>query len=354
MHAFMTGRNALNQNRSSDYGALLVDFGAGTDGHRRQYNAMLAELFPLRRAPMGLRTLFTRGAVLVPQIEAAPLRFVLTSLVRAMLGLRTAGLLLRPLPTLHGKTLRLRAKRAALSALRRVPGVRVLTIIPFAAEPGQDRIAHGWIHDLQWWDQGLGCAADPVVASETARSLCEAAGSRLVCCAIGGQNRAKGFDRFAGFWAASDVLRESMLFAFAGKTSGDVSAAVRQFSQSGGFAIDRFASDAELAGFYDAADLIWCAYHPDYDQASGVLGRAFQNGVPAAVRAGSVAERLCRLAGHPHLSLDEGSAQEDLLDLPGRRDYSAVQALVQEYREHSLAVLAEALGITAADGQGIA
>lgn len=351
MHAFKTGRNALNRNRSSEFGTLLVDFGAGTDGHRGQYNAMLAELFPLRSEPMGMRALFTRGAVLVPQIEAAPLRFVLTSLVRAALELRTVGLLLRPLPALHGKSLRLRAKRAALSALRRLKSVRVLTIIPFAAEPEQNRIASGWIHDLQWWDQGLGCAADPAVASETARSVREAAGSRLVCCAVGGQNRAKGFDRFAGFWADSVELRAGMLFAFAGKASGDVSAVVRQFSQSGGFAIDRFASDAELAGLYDAADLIWCVYHPGYDQASGVLGRAFQRGVPAAVRAGSVAERLCQLAAHPHLSIDEASAPEDLLDLPARRDHAAVQALVQDYREHSLAVLAEALCITATNEQ---
>jgi hypothetical protein len=325
---------------------LLVDFEAGEDGHRGQYNAMLARLFRLSRARFSPAMLLARAPVLCPQIEAAPGRFALTCLARGLLGRRTVGLLLRPLPALRGTSLRLRFKRAMLKLLRRVPGAQVLTIVPFVVEPGFAAIAHGWIHDLQNWDMPLDPKAAPDPAAQALAGQIRArAQGRPVCCAIGRQVREKGFDRFAALHNADPALREAMLFAYGGKVSSDLAEAARGFAAAGGFALDRFVSDAELAGLYGAADLVWCVYAPDYDQASGVLGRAMQLGIPVAVRRGSVIARFCAAEAHPCIELDEDDDWQALAAIPPRLDPQLAWDRARSHGEVSLARLSAALGV---------
>lgn len=324
---------------------LLVDFGGGTDGHRGQYNAMLAALFTLRPAPFGPGVLRARQPVLVPQIEHAPALFLLTCLVRSLTGRRSVGLLLRPLPALEGKTLRLRLKRAMLRLLRRLPQSQVLTIIPFDVEPRFGTIASGWIHDLQNWDFALGSTVDPGESARVAQTLRAAAGDRRLVCALGGQSREKGFDRFAALWSRSGAVRDRYLFAFGGKVAPDLGEAAEQFAAAGGLAMNRFVSDPELFGHYAAADLVWCAYDPSYDQASGVLGRAMQAGVPVVVRAGSIVERLCHLAGHPCIVLSDADDGGLPADPPPRLARNAAQERACQQGRESLARLASALGV---------
>lgn len=324
---------------------LLVDFEAGEHGHRGQYNAMLARLFHIRRAGFTPAMLLARAPVLCPQIEAAPLRFAITSLVRGLLGRRTAGFLLRPLPALQGQSLRLRLKRAMLRLLRRTPGVQVLTIVPFAIEPGLAGIAHGWIHDLQNWDLQL--EGDPLAvpaAQALTRDIRARANGRPVCCAIGRQGREKGFDRFAALYTANPALRDGMLFAFGGKVSPQLAEAAQVFAERGGFALDRFVSDGELAGLYAAADLVWCAYAHDYDQASGILGRALQLGIPVVARPGSVIAAICANEAHPWVELDDGDSWEAFVDGPMRCEPDIARRRAREHGVVSLARLAKALG----------
>jgi hypothetical protein len=325
--------------------ALLVDYEAGDDGHRGQYKAMLAKLFHLRLANFSPAMLVDRAPVLCPQIEAAPMRFVLTCLIRSMLGRRTVGFLLRPLPALRGQSLRLRLKRIALKLLRRTPGVQVLTIVPFAIEPELGAIAHGWIHDLQNWDLQLEPAAvEAPVARALARDIRGHAQGRPVCCAVGRQVRDKGFDRFTAIYAANPVLRDAVLFAFGGQVPQELAAMARDFADHGGFALDRFITDDELAGLYAAADLVWCVYSPDYDQASGVLGRALQFGIPVIARRGSVIAAICANEGHPCIELGGADDWQAVMALPQRTEPDLARNRARQHGEVSLARLAQALG----------
>ncbi len=323
---------------------LLVDFDAGEHGHRGQYNAMLARLFPIRPARFGLGLLLARAPMLCPQIEAAPAKFAIASLIRGLLGRRSVGLMLRPLPALRGRSLRLRAKRAMLKLLLQVPGAQVLTIVPFAIEPGLSSIAKGWIHDLQNWDMQLDPA--PALASDgqcLAQTIRRQAAGRAVCCAIGRQEREKGFDRFAALFCASPDLRQTMLFAFGGKVSPTLTEAASAMANAGGFALDRLVSDAELAGLYLAADLVWCVYSRDYDQASGVLGRAMQHGIPVAARRGSVIAAICAHERHPCIEIDDDAGCEALATIPPRCNPDFAQGRARQHGEVSLARLAAAL-----------
>lgn len=324
---------------------LLVDFGGGEHGHRGQYNAMLERLFPIRRARFTLATLLARAPVLVPQVEHASAAFAFTCLVRAMFGRRTVGFLMRPLPALHGTSLRLRLKRIMLKVLRRTPGAQVLTIIPFAIEPGFDRIAHGWIYDLQNWDMLLepeaACGPDARALADT---ITAAAAGRKVCCAIGRQDVAKGFDAFARLYRQSEAIQQAILFAFGGKVDRELEHDAEALAASGGFSLNRFVSDEELRGLYEAADLVWCAYDPDYDQASGILGRAMQLGIPVIARPGSIVARICELEGHPWA---RDSQDQDWAQISGALPPMALAQARERTLRHgaySLARLSQALG----------
>ncbi len=90
----------------------------------------------------------------------------------------------------------------------------------------------------------------------------------------------------------------------------------------GGLLIDRRLDDAELESLYVVSDVIWSCYAPEYDQASGIFGRALQLGVPVIVRRGSLLHRFASGIRSPVLPLEfgdvSGGARLLTQDLPGR------------------------------------
>lgn len=324
---------------------LLVDFGAGGHGHRGEFNAVLARIFPIKPAAFGWALLTSPQPVLVPMIEDAIYRYVITSLLRALQGFRTVGIVLRPLPAVHGKSLRLRVKRLALKVLKHLPACQVLTMVPFAIEPKISAIATEWFHDVQSWDLQLASpAALAPDAEELAARIRRAARGRKTVCAIGYQSAIKGFDRFADLFAASPALRGTMLFCYGGKVDLAIGDKAELMAESGGCGFNRFISETELFGLYAAADLVWCYYDPSYDQASGILGRALQLGVPVIARRGSVIQRQCELYRHPHIALDADCDPARLAEAVEALDIAAARRRAHDQGVASVAVLAKALG----------
>lgn len=324
----------------------ILDLSLGAEGHRGAYVAMLCRLFPAKVVRFGPAALFSRRPVLVPFIEESLLRYALTCLVGAAIGRRTVGFLFRPRPALEGRSLRMRIKRGVLAALRRLPGVSTLTILPFAVEPGFAQIANGWIYDLQLWDLvEPGQPVRPEVGGALAQRLRQRAEARKLCVAVGRQDRGKGFDQFVACWTGNAELRSAMLFAYGGMVDPALATAATEFDAVGGFGLDRLISDDELLDFYAAADLVWCVYAPDYDQASGILGRAMQFGIPVAVRSGSLIERLCRAEGHPCVALGEGASVAALVAPPAPLDRTTARGRAARHGAESLRRLAAALGV---------
>jgi hypothetical protein len=316
------------------------------DGHRADYIALFARLLGAGR--IGARALVgARGPLLFLMVEEAFWLYVLVTCVRSLLGRRTAGLLLRPLPALTGTTLRLRLKRLLLRPLRALPRVETLTVMPFAVEPRFATIADGWIDDPQQWDLGDAALADVSrwrqAPAGLAAAVSAAAQGRRVLAAPGRQDADKGFDRFARAYAASPVLRDGWLFASAGSVRGDLSGAREPFLQAGGFSHDRQVSSAELLQLYAAAAAVWCCYAPGYDQSSGILGRAMQLGIPVLVRRGSLLQRLCESEGIAHAPVD-GAVAPALAGI-GAIDPAAGRRLRDRMRNRSVARLRQALAL---------
>lgn len=271
--------------------------------------------------------------------------------LRTLFWRRTVGLLLRPFPALTGTSFRLRLntsfrlrlKRSLLKGLRHLPCVHTFTILPFSIEYRFSDIADGWIYDPQIWDLTVEERATP--GGPLCRDILMVANGRQVCCAVGRQNTEKGFDAFTNIYVNFSALRDTMLFAFGGQVKTEGTGYLPAFSQAGGYVCNRFVTDAELLDIYAAADLIWCVYAPDYDQASGVLGRAAQLGIPVVVRRGSLVQRLCESEGLAHVAIDSSADWQKLTQIPPREDRRSAAARADRMREESLNHLREALGI---------
>ncbi|HWU02318.1 MAG TPA: hypothetical protein VN222_06220 [Novosphingobium sp.] len=326
-------------------GVILLDITGGDAGHRGQYFDFLGRLLNGRRVMSSLPALFAREPVLFPMIEESIGLYAVYAAVRSLLGRRTAGLLFRPLPVVEGASWRQKAKQAVLRCLRALPRVATLTILPFSVDARFASIAHDWIYDLQFWDLHVGDSSPHARrAGPLAGQILAEANGRSVCVALGRQDRAKGFDIFARAYVDDPSLRERSLFAFGGKVDDQLGELASAFEQHGGKAIARFVSDEELLDLYAAADLVWSCYAPDYDQASGIFGRAMQSGLPVVVRAGSLIHRFAASEGVPHLAFDPAAPGETLAFVPPRETPEHAAERARRHAAESCRRLSMAVG----------
>lgn len=325
---------------------VIYDNYSGSDGHRGEYYALMARLIGSVRTSSLWRALWARQPVLDGAIEASVGSYILLCVVRSVIGRRTAGILFRPLPLLEGKLFRLKVKRLLLAFAKRLPGVATLTILPFELEPGFAHFANGWIYDPQYWDLHYPDEEPAPSEGTLARQIRTEAAGRGIVVALGRQDREKGFAMFAQLFAQRADLRESFLFAFGGAvTEREVSAEQAAFEACRGFGLARYISHDELLDLYSVGDAVWCCYSPDYDQASGVFGRAIQLGLPVIVRKGSLLERTCKIEGLAHLAYDGDPASFDLAALSKRETPAIAAARSRRWGEESVVRLRQFLGL---------
>jgi hypothetical protein len=222
-----------------------------------------------------------------------------------------------------------------------------MTILPFSVEPCFAEIADGWIYDPQLWDLDDD-AWQRVARGERALSkgIRKVAGDRRVCVAIGRQDSGKGFDRFVELYLRNHPLRQSMLFAYGGSVAEAVMPFVELFEQAGGYSQNRFVTDDELLDLYSSSDMVWCAYNPDYDQASGILGRAIQLGLPVIVRRDSFVHRMCQIENIPHLDIDSDVDWRKFETVAEKQSFEAATSRANTMRLESLRRLNQALGLS--------
>jgi glycosyltransferase involved in cell wall biosynthesis len=268
--------------------------------------------------------------------------FMRAALRAALGGPRTVGLFFRPGQCFLGK-LRAPFKRLVFAVAARLPRTSVLIILPFDIDRRLGQVATDWLYDPQLWDLhyfGMPPAdAFPALDNEIAA----AAGGRQVVLSLGQVELRKGFDAFVEIWRQSPEIRARYLFVSAGRVNAESRAAADAFAAAGGLLIDRRMEDEEIRHLYRHAALIWSCYNPNHDQASGILGRAVQLGVPVIVRSGSYLEKLARHLDHPTVAIpfrDSAAAAAEILgNTPPPLDPALAAARVDKMRRQSLAVL---------------
>lgn len=281
-------------------------------GHQPSYQAVFVRLLNGRPSTGRLRGPVFQRLVRAEQVFFCTIdtdypAFIIIALLRALRGRRTTGLFLRPMQCFRTERPFVYAtKRWVFHALRHLPGLRLLSIIPFEVEPRLAQVCHDWIHDPQLWDLWLD---GPPELPETAlsRRVAAAATGREVMIFIGAGTGIKGFD---GFVAEALAQSDRVLAVMAGRVAPDYAAEAQRLAAAGMVVEDRFVTDDEVLSLYKVADLAWCSYSPDYDQASGIFGRALQTGVTPIVREGSVVASV-------HAMLDKSAPRDWLrLSLP--------------------------------------
>lgn len=329
---------------------------AGGDGHRVEYDRLFQHIFD----EMHMNYHFVQEArhaknckniLFYSMFDSKPTRTfpaLLRTITRSVLGRKTVGLFFRPGMCLHANTFRQKIKKALFQFTSRLPHVSILTILPFDVCHDFSKIATNWIYDPQLWD--LHYLQEPMDSSpELARHITSVANGRRIVVALGEQNYAKGFDCMVDLWCSSWKIRKAFLFIVAGKV--DIMSAKKsvQFEVHGGLIVNRRIENHELFGLYRITDIVWSCYSPEYDQASGIHGRAVQLGVPVIVRKDSYIEKLGEMFGHPALAISFDAPQKAASNLltwqPVHINKDNRLQNIARMREHSLSVLAEAIGL---------
>lgn len=258
-------------------------------GHRGSYQDLFCKLLALRpstgSAWRKIHSLVIAPHVLFATLDGEEFAYATIGLVRAMLGRSTVGLFLRPQGCFK-KTAKGAVKGRLFRLLKRVKAVHTLTILPFEIDQRYAEVADNWIYDPQLWD--LSVDGLPLLPeTDLSRRVEALRDGRKVMIFIGGANLRKGFD---GFVAQAEAQSESLLCVSAGQVSPECKRHAERLVALGMIVEDRFVTDNELLSLYKVADLAWCCYAPEYDQSSGVFGRAVQSRCGAIIRNGSQLE----------------------------------------------------------------
>jgi len=261
-------------------------------GHRLEY-IKFSELELGGTRVLGWDLLKTKRPLLFLMVEESFFLYVFVALIRVLFRRRTVGLIFRGRECVQRSSLRLKVKYCIMRILKRINNIRSISIVPFFVCPKIENICDDWIYDFQFWDKSfLESLTHKEEVDKTVELIKNKACGRKIICAIGKQDKDKGFDEFVRLYLSSEEIREEFLFVSGGKVGGIDEVLIKDFESSGGLLINRRISDSELVALYQGAEIVWVCYSPEYDQSSGVLGRALQYQKLVIVRQGSIAENL--------------------------------------------------------------
>jgi hypothetical protein len=308
-------------------GERLV-YAVSTSGHRQSYLDTLSSLFALEPVSGSMNLALFRRLVAAKRLLFATLdddmfSFGAIAGMRSVLRRPTAALFVRAQKCFETGRWHHPLKRRAFSALRRLPHLAVASITPFEVAPRHAEVAHAGVLDPQYWDLHDGEALRrPGMTALSDEVLTRAAG-RHILCVLGSLTTIKGLEFLAETLERHPRIPERSFVVAAGRVPAASASLTARMTAAGAMIIDRFITDAELESLYGVADSIWACYRPDYDQASGVFGRAIQLGVPPIVRDGSLLATFAAVNSVGHLPLvygDYDALTELLKSLPARRE----------------------------------
>ncbi|WP_143595115.1 glycosyltransferase [Thioclava sp. DLFJ4-1] len=280
-----------------------------TLGHKSSYADTLTWLtrFEIRQAKRSLSLIFDLVAsrqVIFSTLDDDYLLFFLISALRRLAAKSTIGLFLRPQTCFGTKRPIQIVKRTAFRIIRSLKIADVLVIVPFEVAPHYAEIASDWVHDPEFWDLDIKVGGPNLPSTPLAENIVISANGRKVICLPGTVLRRKGLSMITRILETDRDAASRILFVCAGRVPEAEQEEVDRLEMLGGLVIPRMISDQELFSLYRVADIIWAAYAPEYDQSSGIFGRALQTGCPVAVRHGSLLERMALSEKVPYVSID--------------------------------------------------
>jgi hypothetical protein len=321
------------------------------NGHRSAYLAFCQKILGGQKISRK-DLLRVKEPVFFLMIENGFFEFVCAAFVRALMRRKTLGLTFRPKEAMQGQSIRLSLKRAIMARLKLTPLVHIFSIVPTPLEPEIDLITDGWIHDFQLWDMGeaewelfeklkSGCIPITHPAMQFYSRIKAEASERPIIVSLGVQNKNKGYEILANTLPSLDAA--GWFVVAAGKVAEKQKHISQELISRGMISEDRFLNDDEIIAAYAAADVVWCLYDPTYDQASGILGRAIQFGLPALVRKGSFSEAFCQSEAVPHIAAESSESILEALEKRPSNSSMKGRSFALKLRQQNIARLEEAI-----------
>ncbi len=266
-------------------------------GHRQTYADICQNLLGADPLFGSMRShffkLFKAKKLICSSCDSYFLKFITLSILRAAVKRHTIGIMIRPEKYVNQNDWRYLATFVLLHITLRIPHTKTISILPFNVEPKLSTLVDDWIFDPQFWDLSY-LGLDPRIVDPPPEllNLKQKAAGRLIIASLGKQDTLKGSDYFCQIYIANPELARDALFIMVGDCSCLDTVTVKAFCKAGGVVINRFVSDEELLATYRIVDVIWTCYSLNYNQSSGIFGRAVQTGKPMIVRTDSYLQKL--------------------------------------------------------------
>ena len=288
------------------------------NGHRESYNELFVSCFSLSplTGKMNVKKFFSLVSakkLLFGTLDDGYFSFMLISVLRTVLGKKTVAIFIRPAQCFMSNKIIYRIKFFLFYFLKRLKKISVVTIVPFSIRESYKKVAAIGLHDPQLWD--LSEEKHWGLESELSARIISQAKGRKIVSFVGSVSENKGIEFFIRLIAGNSYLKKDFLFVIAGKfntSTVDYKEKIKDFDV---VVYDKFINNLELSSLYNVSDYVWCCYHPDYDQASGVFGRAVQSGTIAITREGALLNDYNIYPGVRTLTLNYGEIKKSGSDL---------------------------------------
>ncbi|MDY6927551.1 MAG: hypothetical protein SWN10_10690 [Pseudomonadota bacterium] len=305
------------------------------EGHRKSYIDFIKSIIPAKKITLK-ESIFANKPVLFLMIEESFLTYFIISILRAMLKRRTIGLLFRPQPLAEALTLRLKIKRTLLKTLKKINLTSTLSIVPSYLNESFEGLSDDWIYDFQLWDlnnEELDDFRNYRNGIKPIEIIKPQENKKPNLVAIGSQTKAKGFIKLIDFQSEANDYN----IVIVGKIKDELIHYTEMLKSNNGTINNRIVSDSEIIQAYAIADYIWTVYDENYDQASGIMGRAIQLGVIPVLRKGSLMQKFCETENIQFLTI------EDLRNAKVKRNFENLrnEEKIKDFRKHSIKVIKE-------------
>jgi hypothetical protein len=292
---------------------------SNTDGHRRSYQTLFLKLLGGTGSSGRIRGARFWRLVRAPKVFFATIDddyfgFAAVALVRMAIFRPTMGLFLRPQQCFQNdRKIVYFIKRYAFKIIRKIPKITVMLIVPIDVHPNYEEIADDWIYDPQLWDLTFEKKKLTPPETEISKRIERERGSKKVLSYIGHASNIKGFDIISDAIIKNPDVAKDLLFVVGGKISEECTLAAKKLEEMGMIVINRYVTDQEILSIYGATDLVWCCYDVNYDQASGIFGRAIQMQRLTVVRKGSIIDKTSEMIGVEPIKWDSTLSPGDNL-----------------------------------------
>lgn len=280
-------------------------------GHRSLYaNALLEfEEFKLIVSKPNIKLLMTLSLkpknLIFLTIDDSFYYYIICSIVRMLQKKKTIGIMLEPLGFLKNKSFKNKLKIIILNIFKKLGFTVIINIYSGLHLVDCENFYSGDIYDPAFWDLDVGKTKllnSNDNSNVNLNDIFEI--GYIYILFLGSISKRKRFDLFAE--CCKQNTNKKIKFIAAGDSSESFDKSIIiDYKKNGGILIDRYITDSEVILLQSKSNIYWAFYAKDFDQSSGIAGRAYQYDKKLITRNESLINYILANLNYNVLSFDE-------------------------------------------------